>query len=69
VVILTSLNLEHGVFDVMSGLREEGTASDSAYQFLVLLSATSFVASPILGLIYAFAIWSRRKERREAAFD
>ena len=66
IVALTLLNLEQAVFDVMSGLREDGTAGDKAYQFLFLLSGGSFLASPILALIYAFSISSRRKHRREA---
>ena len=61
VIGLTMLNLEQAVFDVMSGLHEEGTASDTAYLYLVILSAVSFWASPVLALIYAFAIWTRRK--------
>lgn len=67
VVALTVLNLEQAVFDVMSGLREDGTASDTAYQYLFILSACSYLASPVLALIYGFAVWSRRKQRREAA--
>ena len=67
VVTLTLLNLEQAVFDVMSGLREDGTAGDTAYQYLFLLSAASFVASPALALVYGFAIWSRRRRDREAA--
>ncbi|MBW2270195.1 MAG: hypothetical protein JRH16_16630 [Deltaproteobacteria bacterium] len=67
VVALTVLNLEQAVFDVMSGLREDGTAGDTAYQFLFLLSAASFLASPILALIYGFAFWSRHQKRRESA--
>ena len=66
VVALTLLNLEQAVFDVMSGLHEDGTAGDEAYQFLFLLSGGSFLASPILALIYVFAILSRLKQRREA---
>lgn len=67
VVALTLLNLERSVFDVMSGLREDGTASDTAYQYLFMLSAASFLASPVLALIYGFAVWSRHKQRREIA--
>jgi len=66
VVALTVLNLEQSVFDVMSGLREDGTASDTAYQYLFLLSAASYLASPALALIYGFAVWNRHKQRREA---
>jgi hypothetical protein len=71
VVILTMLNLEQSVFNVMSGIREDGTASDSAYQFLFLLSILCFLASPVLGLIYVSAVIRRMEpkdaSRREAA--
>lgn len=66
VAALTLLNLEQAVFDVMSGLRDNGTAGDTAYQYLFTLSVFSYLASPVLALIYGFAIWSRRKGRREA---
>jgi hypothetical protein len=61
------LNLEQAVFDVMSGLREDGTAGDTAYQYLFLLTGASFVASPVLALVYGFAVWSRRRRALEAA--
>jgi hypothetical protein len=63
---LTVLNLEQAVFDVMSGLRDDGTAGDTAYQFLFLLSAAAYLASPALALFYGFAVWTRYKQRREA---
>ena len=67
VVILTLLNLEKAVFDVMSGLREEGTANDPAYQWLFLISLFAYLGPPLLGLVYGFALWSRRRgARRES---
>ena len=60
VVVLTILNLEKAVFDVMAGLQEErGTANDRAYEFLTILSMFCFVVSPVLLLAYGFAVWSR----------
>ncbi|MAG29765.1 MAG: hypothetical protein CL908_02590 [Deltaproteobacteria bacterium] len=66
VVGLTFLNLEQAVFEIMSGLHTEETPGDTAYGFLFLLSTLSFMVSPILALIYAFAIWNRHKRRCEA---
>jgi len=67
VALLTLLNLEQAVFDVMSGLREEGTANDAAYQWLFVISMFSYLGSPVLALVYGFAVWSRRRGRREEA--
>jgi len=66
VVALTLLNLEQAVFNAMSGLQGDGTASDTAYQVLFIVSYVSFLTSPLLALVYAFAIWHRRKRRRES---
>ena len=58
VTVLTALNLERAVFDVMGGLREEGTAADSAYGVLVALTLLSTIlVGPLLlayGLIWFF---------------
>lgn len=58
VTALTALNLERAVFDVMGGLREEGTAGDSAYGVLVGLTLLSTIlVGPLLlayGLIWFF---------------
>src|SRR5215471_19840263 len=43
VVTLTILNLERAVFNVMGGLRESGTANDSAYGVLFLLANLSML--------------------------
>ncbi len=68
VVTLTILNLEQAVFSVMAGLREEeGTANDSAYGFLFLLSTGCFFASPLLLLVYGGAVWHRWRPARSAA--
>jgi len=67
VVALTLLNLEQAVFNVMAGLREDGTPGDVAYLVLFLITGTSFAVSPVLALLYAFAIWQRAKAARNAA--
>ena len=67
VAVLTLLNLEKALFDVMAGIREDGTANDAAYQLLFLLSMFSYMASPVLLIFYASAVWKRRKLLREEA--
>jgi hypothetical protein len=49
VTILTFLNLERAIFDLMSGLREQGTANDTAYMVLVALTILSvYLFIPLL---------------------
>ncbi len=58
VVVLSLLNLEQVVFDLMAGLREEGgTTNDEAYEFLFFFSMLCFIALPVLLLAYAVAVW------------
>lgn len=57
VTALTMLNLERAVFNVMSGIREEGsvdpsTSNDAAYEILFGLSILSICALPILLMAY-----------------
>jgi len=59
VVALTVLNLERAVFDVMGGLRDGGTANDSAYGVLVALTMFSMVLFIPLLICYIFlSVWS-----------
>jgi hypothetical protein len=59
VVTLTVLNLERAVFDVMGGLREGGTANDSAYGVLVALTILSTILFIPLLVCYIFlSVWS-----------
>lgn len=59
VVALTTLNLERAVFDVMGGLRAEGTANDGAYAVLFALSLLSMLLFIPLLISYIFlSIWS-----------
>jgi len=68
VTVLTALNLERAVFDVMGGLREEGTAGDSAYGVLIALTLLSTIlVGPLLlayGLIWFFNSRSPSSNRR-----
>lgn len=62
VSILTALNLEHAVFEVMAGISEQDKSqNDSAYFILVLITGFSIIASPILLLMYGTQIYRRRK--------
>ncbi len=60
VSVLTALNLERAVFDVMSGLREEGTASDQAYGVLVALTVLSMLLVGPLLLVYLLTWYANR---------
>ena len=62
---LTVLNLERAVFDIMSGVDpSRGTSSDKAYAFLFTLSYYTLLVTPILALLYLFAIMVAYDERR-----
>ena len=52
VATLTILNLERAVFDIMGGLRESGTANDSAYGILFALTFLSIYLIVPVFLIY-----------------
>jgi hypothetical protein len=57
IIALTALNLEHVVFSLMSGIREEDRSpNDSAYGVVFLLSMLSFMAGPFLLIAYIVAI-------------
>lgn len=68
VFVLALLNLEHVVFDLMAGLKpEQRTANDTAYVVVSVLALYSFLASPVLVIIYlvlVFLAW--RKSRVQA---
>ena len=66
VVALSMLNLEHVVFSIMSGIREEDrTANDNAYGIVVLLSVFSVLASPVLLGAYLIAIVRARRAAQQ----
>lgn len=57
IIALSMLNLEHVVFSLMSGIREEDRSpNDSAYGVVFLLSMLSFMAAPFLLIAYVVAI-------------
>ena len=69
VTALTALNLERAVFDVMGGLREEGTAGDGAYGVLIGLTLLSTIMVGPLLLAYGLIWFFRRRRPAGAAPD
>lgn len=61
IIALSALNLEHVVFNLMSGIREEDRSpNDAAYGIVFLLSVFSFMAAPILLIGYLIAVFNAR---------
>ena len=62
---LTALNLEHVVFDLMSGIRpEQRSPNDTAYLVLLGLTMASFAAFPVLLLGYLGLVTAGELKRR-----
>lgn len=67
VVVLTVLNLERAVFEIMGGLDPQArTSNDGAYQLLWLLSFFSITAAPLLLVGYLACVVRRVTQRRSA---
>ena len=59
VVVLAELNLEHAVFDLMSGIRPElRTSGDVSFGVVSVLSVVSYLLSP--GLLFVYLLCVRR---------
>lgn len=57
VVSLAILNLEHVLFDLMAGIRDEDkSANDIAYTIVFGLAYLSFISAPILGISYVVCV-------------
>lgn len=67
IVTLTTLNLERAVFNVMGGLREPGTANDSAFVVLMTLAMLSMLLVIPLLIAYVSLIITAysKKDRHE----
>lgn len=64
VVMLTMLNLEHVVFDLMAGIREEDASpNDAAYLIVLGLAFFSLWALPIALALYLGAVVHRRRAK------
>jgi hypothetical protein len=59
--ILTALNLEKAVFNIMGGIRDH-TANDGAYALVWLLSMLSVLGFIPVLIIYGFSIWFAHKK-------
>jgi len=70
VVCLAVLNLEHVLFNLMAGIRDEDkTANDMAYSIVFGLAYLSFVSAPILGIAYVICVlraWTSPKPGAQA---
>ncbi len=66
VATLSYLNLERAVFEVMAGLDTAGTANDTAYLVLLIITLLSvYTVLPLLG-IYIWCCYKRRRASRES---
>lgn len=64
VSMLALLNLEQAVFEIMGGLDRAPTAGDKSYMVVFILSAFSYLAAPVLLIIYILACISARKNKK-----
>ncbi len=71
VVTLSLLNLEHVVFDLMAGIREENASpNDAAYLVVVWLAFFSVWAFPVALILYLGAVVQRQTtDRRDLSKD
>lgn len=64
--VLTFLNLERAVFEIMGGLDREGTPNDGAYAVLILITVLSWYAAiPLLIAYFACAFYAWRNKRQQ----
>ena len=71
IVALASLNLEHAVFEIMAGIADERTDSqtvhDSVYATIFGLGVMSMILLPVLAMVYiAIAIMTWQKRQNES---
>jgi len=57
VVALTTLNLEHVVFEFMSGMRNQSSGNDTAFAVVWALSLLAVVTSPFLIVAYVWLVF------------
>lgn len=62
IVLLSLLNLERAVFNIMGGFRQ--TVNDKAYEVLLTLTMISIFSLPFLLILYADGIITARKNRK-----
>ena len=65
VTALAGMNLEHVVFDIMAGVREQDrSGNDAAYDVVILITVFSVLALPVLLIAYAWLVYRARATRR-----
>lgn len=71
VVALALLNLEHVLFDLMAGIREQDKSSaDTAYSLVFMLAVFSYFSAPMLLIGYIiFVVRAFRSSRRKNASE
>ena len=62
VFLLAALNLEHAVFEIMGGLRNQ-TPADGAYLVIILLSFLSVWLFPVLLIAWGWLIYQRLRHK------
>lgn len=66
IFLLAALNLEHAVFEIMGGLRNQ-TPGDGAYLVIILLSFLSVWLFPVLLIAWGWFIYARFQLRKPNA--
>ena len=67
VASLAALNLEHVVFDLMSGIRpEDRSPNDRAYSIVFMLTLFAYLAFPVTALCYLIAVYRAFKAKYRA---
>jgi hypothetical protein len=67
VVILAMLNLQHVTFDIMAGVKTEGTTGmEATYSIILALTVLSFAIFPFSLLGYFYLIYRRRPDQPPA---
>ena len=62
VTVLTMLNLEHAVFEIMGGLRpEDKTQNDASFGVLLLITVLAWLAAPLLLAAYLYLVYRARR--------
>jgi hypothetical protein len=69
VTVLSMLNLENAVFQIMGGLDREPTAADKSYGVVVALSFVSVLAAPVILVCYLVASIGAWKQNRSSNSD
>ena len=65
IFVIASLNLEHVVFSFMGGLRDDQrSGNDNAFMIVFILAVYSFLAAPILAIVYFVFVYRAWRDYR-----